>query len=197
VSFDGTDVHDGWGVLVRWTAHRRGRTGRDAAQGSARRIALPGMTLLPGLIEGQFAPAAASVRRAAWSDQVLHEPARAGASPVRPSHARETLRAGFHHRARPRHRGRGLRRRGAQARHRPGIIPVREWWSSRAPSWPRGATRRGSPRRSTCCRAPRRRTTRHSSAWCAIRSAAAPTGSRSTPTSARARRRAPPDVHAR
>jgi imidazolonepropionase-like amidohydrolase len=93
--FDGTDVHEGWAVLVRGS--------RIAAAGpaltlsvpaSAVRVALPGTTLLPGLIEGHSHLLLHPYDETSWNDQVLREPlalriARATVS------ARATLMAGF------------------------------------------------------------------------------------------------------
>ena len=92
--FDGTDVHDGWGVLVRGERIVAAGPVGTLAQGSVRRIALPGTTLLPGLIEGHSHLLLHPYNEAAWSDQVLHEPL--GLRIARATnHARETLRAGF------------------------------------------------------------------------------------------------------
>src|SRR5215204_3269037 len=92
--FDGTDVHDAWGVLVRGERIVAAGPVSTLAQGSVRRIALPGTTLLPGLIEGHSHLLLHPYNEAAWSDQVLHEPL--GLRIARATnHARETLRAGF------------------------------------------------------------------------------------------------------
>jgi imidazolonepropionase-like amidohydrolase len=92
--FDGTDVHDGWGVLVR--GERIVAAGPVGAlrQTPTRRISLPGTTLLPGLIEGHSHLLLHPYDEAAWSDQVLHEPLALRIARAT-NHARETLRAGF------------------------------------------------------------------------------------------------------
>ena len=93
--FDGRDgiVHPGWQVLVR--------DGRIAGVGpdlpipaDAERMALPGTTLLPGLIDAHVHLFLHPYNEAAWNDQVLKEPLalrtlRAG------ENARATLMAGF------------------------------------------------------------------------------------------------------
>ncbi|OQW79163.1 MAG: amidohydrolase [Proteobacteria bacterium ST_bin14] len=93
--FDGRDgiVHPGWQVLVR--------DGRIAGVGpdlpipaDAERMALPGTTLLPGLIDAHVHLFLHPYSEAAWNDQVLKEPLalrtlRAG------ENARATLMAGF------------------------------------------------------------------------------------------------------
>ena len=93
--FDGQVLHSGWGVLVengKITA--AGPVPQLAAPAGARTLPLPGLTLLPGLIEGHSHLLLHPYNEAAWNDQVLLESqalrvARATA------HARATLLAGF------------------------------------------------------------------------------------------------------
>jgi len=93
--FDGVDPrpHEGWAVLVR--GDRIEAAGADvAAPPDARVIELPGMTLMPGLIEGHSHLFLHPYDETSWDDQVLREPlalrtARAVAQ------ARATLMAGF------------------------------------------------------------------------------------------------------
>ncbi|MDQ8755740.1 amidohydrolase family protein [Sphingosinicella sp. LHD-64] len=92
--FDGESrtAHAGWQVLVR--GDRIAAAGPDvAAPADARVIDLPGMTLMPGLIEGHSHLFLHPYNETSWDDQVLGEPlalrtARAVA------HARATLMAG-------------------------------------------------------------------------------------------------------
>ncbi|HSD26391.1 MAG TPA: amidohydrolase family protein, partial [Vicinamibacteria bacterium] len=95
--FDGAgeQAHDGWVVLV---------TGRDiAAVGPAERVSvpagartidLPGMTLLPGLIDAHSHVFLHPYNETSWNDQVLEEPLayRTIAATI---HVERTLRAGF------------------------------------------------------------------------------------------------------
>lgn len=93
--FDGVEArpHEGWSVLVR------GRTieavGPDlAAPEGATVLDLPGLTLMPGMIEGHSHLFLHPYNETSWDDQVLHEPlalrtARATVA------ARQTLMAGF------------------------------------------------------------------------------------------------------
>ena len=93
--FDGTDMHDGWGVLVR--GERIVAAGPAASLASppdARRIALDGATLLPGLIEGHSHLLLHPYDETPWNDQVLHEPLALRIARAT-NHARVTLRAGF------------------------------------------------------------------------------------------------------
>jgi imidazolonepropionase-like amidohydrolase len=93
--FDGVDPapHPGWEVLVE--------NGRIAAVGphltapaDAKVIALPGDTLIPGMIEGHGHFFLHPYNETSWDDQVLHEPLalRTARAVV---HARDTLMAGF------------------------------------------------------------------------------------------------------
>ena len=93
--FDGTDVHEGWAVMVR--GERITAAGPAAtlpAAASAHRIALAGTTLLPGLIEGHSHLLLHPYDETPWNDQVLHEPLALRIARAT-NHARETLRAGF------------------------------------------------------------------------------------------------------
>jgi imidazolonepropionase-like amidohydrolase len=92
--FDGRESHDGWAVMVR--------DGRIAAAGpaagiqqpaDAQVIALPGLTLLPGLIEGHSHLLLHPYNETPWTDQVLNESLaeRVARATV---HARATLMAG-------------------------------------------------------------------------------------------------------
>src|SRR5437868_13102115 len=93
--FDGVDPrpHEGWQVLVR--GERIEAVGPNlAAPAGARVLELPGMTLMPGMIEGHGHLFLHPYNETSWDDQVLREPlalrtARAVA------HARATLLAGF------------------------------------------------------------------------------------------------------
>lgn len=95
--FDGTSAqpHEGWVVLVR-----RGRidgvgpAAHVSVPAGTPSIRLPGLTLLPGLIEGHSHLLLHPYNENSWDNQVLHEPdALRIARAV--NHARETLFAGF------------------------------------------------------------------------------------------------------
>ncbi len=93
--FDGVDPrpHEGWQVLVR--GERIEAVGPNLPiPNGARVLDLPGMTLMPGMIEGHGHLFLHPYNETSWDDQVLREPlalrtARAVA------HARATLMAGF------------------------------------------------------------------------------------------------------
>lgn len=93
--FDGESatLHLGWAVLVR--GNRIEAVGPDlAAPAQASVIALPGTTLMPGLIEGHSHLFLHPYNETPWDDQVLHESLalRTARATV---HARVTLMAGF------------------------------------------------------------------------------------------------------
>jgi imidazolonepropionase-like amidohydrolase len=95
--FDGVadKPHEGWVVLVRGgRIEKAGPASAVPAPADARVIELPGMTLLPGLIEGHSHLLLHPYNEATWNDQVLKEPL--GLRVCRATnHARSTLLAGF------------------------------------------------------------------------------------------------------
>lgn len=93
--FDGENavLHKGWAVLVR--GNRIEAAGPDiAVPAQASVVALPGTTLMPGMIEGHSHLFLHPYNETPWDDQVLHEPLalRTARATV---HARTTLMAGF------------------------------------------------------------------------------------------------------
>ncbi|MGE5359518.1 MAG: amidohydrolase family protein [Bacteroidales bacterium] len=95
--FDGVSqgVHDGWVVLV--TGNRIAAVGTPAevtAPAGARTIDLPGMVLLPGLIDAHSHIFLHPYNETLWNDQVLKEPLayRTIAATI---HCERTLKAGF------------------------------------------------------------------------------------------------------
>ncbi|WP_315984821.1 metal-dependent hydrolase family protein [Hymenobacter puniceus] len=93
--FDGETLHPGWAILIENDRIRAvGPAAQLPAPAGARTLELPGLTLLPGLIEGHSHLLLHPYNEAPWNDQVLLESealrvARATA------HARATLAAGF------------------------------------------------------------------------------------------------------
>jgi imidazolonepropionase-like amidohydrolase len=93
--FDGQTLHAGWVVLVegqKITA--AGPAAQVTAPAGARTLELPGLTLLPGLIEGHSHLLLHPYNETSWNDQVLTEPLalRVARATV---HAQKTLLAGF------------------------------------------------------------------------------------------------------
>jgi imidazolonepropionase-like amidohydrolase len=93
--FDGTVVHDGWVVLVQKdTITAAGPAASVHAPAGATRIDLPGMTLLPGLIDAHSHVFLHPYNETPWDDQVLHEPLALRVARAT-NHVRNTLLAGF------------------------------------------------------------------------------------------------------
>jgi imidazolonepropionase-like amidohydrolase len=91
--FDGETLHAGWSVVVRNDRIESAGPAITAPAG-AETIALPGATLLPGLIEGHSHLLLHPYNETSWNDQVAREPlAYRVARAV--NHARETLLAGI------------------------------------------------------------------------------------------------------
>jgi len=93
--FDGADLHTGWTVVVRGTTILAAGPGAEsAAPAGATTIELPGMTLLPGLIDAHTHLFLHPYNETPWTQQVLAEPLaiRTARAIV---HARNTLLAGF------------------------------------------------------------------------------------------------------
>ena len=93
--FDGVDPrpHMGWSVLVR--GERIEAVGPNlAAPAGTRVMELPGMTLMPGMIEGHAHLFLHPYNETSWDDQVLREPLSMRAARA-VAHARATLMAGF------------------------------------------------------------------------------------------------------
>ncbi|HVS21383.1 MAG TPA: amidohydrolase family protein [Pyrinomonadaceae bacterium] len=95
--FDGesAQLHDGWVVLVRGERIEAVRPVKDVAvPGEAKVIELPGMTLMPGLIDAHSHVLLHPYSETIWNDQVARE-----ASSLRvaraTNHLRSTLMAGF------------------------------------------------------------------------------------------------------
>lgn len=93
--FDGATVHDGWAVLVRGDSIvAAGPAASVRAPADATRIDLPGMTLLPGLIDAHSHVFLHPYNETPWDDQVLHEPLALRVARAT-NHVRNTLLAGF------------------------------------------------------------------------------------------------------
>jgi imidazolonepropionase-like amidohydrolase len=91
--FDGGALHTGWSVIVR-NDRIEAAGPAVAAPAGAETIALPGATVLPGLIEGHSHLLLHPYNETTWNDQVAREPlAYRVARGV--NHARDTLMAGI------------------------------------------------------------------------------------------------------
>ena len=93
--FDGMEMHDGWSVLV--LGERIAAAGPSSAlvvPTNAKRVSLPGATLMPGMIEMHSHLLLHPYNETTWDDQVLRESLALRVARAT-NHARETLRAGF------------------------------------------------------------------------------------------------------
>jgi imidazolonepropionase-like amidohydrolase len=90
-----TETHEGWVVLVTGeTIAAVGPAASVAVPAGATTIELPGMTLLPGLIDAHSHILLHPYNEALWNDQVLKEPL-AYRTIAATLHVRDTLMAGF------------------------------------------------------------------------------------------------------
>lgn len=93
--FDGMEMHEGWSVLVRGDRiAAAGPSNTIAGPANAKRVGLPGATLMPGMIEMHSHLLLHPYNETTWDDQVLREPLALRVARAT-NHARETLRAGF------------------------------------------------------------------------------------------------------
>jgi len=95
--FDGesAQLHEGWVVLVRGQKiESAGPAGSINAPGNAVAVDLPGLTLLPGLIEAHSHVLLHPYSETPWNDQVAHESLSLRVARAT-NHLRNTLQAGF------------------------------------------------------------------------------------------------------
>jgi imidazolonepropionase-like amidohydrolase len=95
--FDGTSaqLHDGWVILVRGEKIEAvGRPGDIKAPADAKVIDLPGLTLMPGLIDAHSHVLLHPYSETIWNDQVAHEALSLRVARAT-NHLRNTLQAGF------------------------------------------------------------------------------------------------------
>ena len=92
--FDGESMHEGWSVRIRGDRIEAVGPTAGIASSGATVVALPGTTVLPGLIEGHSHVLLHPYNETSWNDQVLHESL--GLRVARATnHLRATLMAGF------------------------------------------------------------------------------------------------------
>jgi imidazolonepropionase-like amidohydrolase len=92
--FDGTTMHSGWIVLVKGKDIEAAGPMQFKLPANTRIIELPGITLLPGLIEGHAHLFLHPYNEVSWNDQVIRE-SRAERTARAVNHAAATLKAGF------------------------------------------------------------------------------------------------------
>jgi imidazolonepropionase-like amidohydrolase len=92
--FDGETLQSGWAVRVNGSLIEAAGPASSVSAAGASLLELPGMTLLPGLIEGHSHVLLHAYDETPWNDQVLKEPL--GLRTARAvNHLRDTLHAGF------------------------------------------------------------------------------------------------------
>lgn len=92
--FDGELMHEGWAVRVRGNRIEAAGPAATVATPGAQIVDLPGLTLLPGLIDAHSHVFLHPYNETPWNDQVLKEPL--GLRTARAvNHLRTTLDAGF------------------------------------------------------------------------------------------------------
>jgi imidazolonepropionase-like amidohydrolase len=92
--FDGDTIHEGWAVRVQGERIEAVGPAAGVAGAGATVVPLPGLTLLPGLVEGHSHVLLHPYNETSWNDQVLHESL--GVRTARAvNHLRATLMAGF------------------------------------------------------------------------------------------------------
>src|SRR6185503_5947132 len=93
--FDGEELHDNWVVLVRGDKIVEvGPAATITAASGAKQIELPGLTLLPGLIEAHSHVLLHPYSETPWNDQVARESLSLRVARST-NHLRATLMAGF------------------------------------------------------------------------------------------------------
>jgi imidazolonepropionase-like amidohydrolase len=90
--FDGESMHEGWSVLVR--GNRISAVGPLVDAAGAKTLDLPGLTLMPGLVEGHSHILLHPYNETSWNDQVAREGVALRAARA-VNHLRATLAAGF------------------------------------------------------------------------------------------------------
>ena len=92
--FDGESMHEGWAVRTRGGRIEAAGPAAGVSTADARVIELPGLTLLPGLVEGHSHILLHAYNETPWNDQVLHEGIALRAARA-VNHLHATLMAGF------------------------------------------------------------------------------------------------------
>src|SRR5215472_14319670 len=92
--FDGETMHAGWAVRVKGDRIEAAGPYAGIATAGAKVIALPEVTLLPGLVEGHSHILLHPYNETLWADQVAHEGLALRAARA-VNHLRATLMAGF------------------------------------------------------------------------------------------------------
>ena len=182
--FDGQEQHPGWAVLVKTNKLRPWAGGSARVPAGARTLDLPGLTLLPGLIEGHSHLLLHPYNETPWNDQVLLESQalRVARATV---HAQRTLLAGFTTTRDLGSEGAGFADVGLKQAINQGIIPGPRLLVATRALVATGSYGPSCRWMRTCPRARRKPMAwTASSGPCASKSARAPTSLKYTPTTA-------------
>ena len=90
--FDGDAMHEGWSVLVK--SDRIEAAGPNLSAPGATAVDLPGLTLMPGMVEAHSHVLLHAYTEASWNDQVAHEGLALRVARAT-NHMKATLLAGF------------------------------------------------------------------------------------------------------
>ena len=73
--YDGTALHEGWGIVVRGrTIEAAGPLTTLTPPAGTEHVPLAGLTLMPGIVEGHSHLLLHPYNETVWNDQVLREP---------------------------------------------------------------------------------------------------------------------------
>lgn len=92
--FDGEAMHEGWAVRARGGRIEAAGPAPGVEAAGAKVVELPGLTLMPGLVEGHSHILLHAYNETPWNDQVAHEGLALRAARA-VNHLRATLMAGF------------------------------------------------------------------------------------------------------
>ncbi|MBS1859696.1 MAG: amidohydrolase family protein [Acidobacteria bacterium] len=92
--FDGEAMHEGWAVRARGGRIEAAGPAAGVEAAGAKVVELPGLTLMPGLVEGHSHILLHAYNETPWNDQVAHEGLALRAARA-VNHLRATLMAGF------------------------------------------------------------------------------------------------------
>jgi imidazolonepropionase-like amidohydrolase len=90
--FDGDTMHEGWSVIVK--GDRIDSAGANVTLAGATTVDLPGLTLMPGMVEAHSHVLLHAYTEAVWNDQVAHEGLALRVARAT-NHLKSTLMAGF------------------------------------------------------------------------------------------------------
>jgi imidazolonepropionase-like amidohydrolase len=94
LTFDGETMHEGWAVRIQGARIEAAGPAASIDMAGAKVVDLPGLTLMPGLVEGHSHVMLHAYSETPWNDQVAHEGLALRVARAT-NHLRDTLMAGF------------------------------------------------------------------------------------------------------